>query len=532
MKTGSTRFLAGLIIAVLLVSLSVVAASCGTEENQTSDQGPTILTLATVLEPTTWDPGASSAGGEDQYLGNMYETLVKTNPPGSAEQYSPLLATEWEASADGLSWTFKLREGVKFHDGTDFTAEAVKYSIDRVKTLDLGMAYILDPIDSVEVVDANTVDFKLNTPVALEPILGAAFAVWIVSPSTETYGQEWFDSEGGHECGTGPYTLVTYTPKEETKLERFADYWGDAPEGGFDTLVYKFVTEPQTQKQMLEAGEIDIALGLTKDVAATLEGSSDVNVTYDATMENMFVYLNCQKPPLDDVRVRQALSYATPYEDIITVAENGKAAIAHGLVPTSIWPGDEALPTYSYDLEKAKQLLAEAGYADGGLKLVITTNSNRANETQAATLMKERFAEIGIDVTVRPMPYEQQWALAKGKAEKRQDMFMMYWWPTYPDGYDTLCSFYDEGDEPYYNLSYWVNDEFETLCEEARAESGMDRDKSKAMYMTAQEMTIDDAICIYLWDAQSVVASKSTIQGAELNPAYPCILFCNDVTSL
>jgi peptide/nickel transport system substrate-binding protein len=464
------------------------------------------------------------------FLANMYETLIRANPPGSAEPYSPLLATEWTVSKDGLKWTFKLRQGVKFHDGTSFNADAVKYSIERTKRLALGAAYMWDVVKAVKVLGTYSVEFDLTSAVALEPMLASGYAAWMISPASKAKGDKWFNDGSGHDDGTGPYTLVSYQPKEQAVFKKFDAYWGGWKPNQYDTVVYKFTSDPQTEMQMLQSGDVDVAMTLPKDIAQQMKSDTNLNVVGTPGMENVFIYLNCQKKPLDNVLVRQALSYATPYNDIIQLAENGEATPAHGPVPTSLWPGDPSLPAYSYDLAKARQLLAQAGYPGGGFKLLMTTNSNRTFETQAGVLIKESYKKVGVDVTLRPMPWNQTWALAKGTAANRQDMLAMYWWPSYPDGYDSLATAFVTEKSPGYNLNYWYNKSFDALINKAHTISGADPQAGKDMFMQAQKMLIDNAVALYLYDCKDVIASVKSVKGVTLSLYYPQTFFWYDVT--
>jgi peptide/nickel transport system substrate-binding protein len=186
------------------------------------------------------DPSISFSN-DSVVMGNAYETLTFYNAPGSAEVLSPVLATSWEASEDGLSWTFHLREGVKFHDGTDFNAEAVEYSVERSINLGLGAAFIWDAVEDVVVVDDYTVEFKLTYPAPMDLIAAAGYAAWIFSPAcTEAQGEnasEWFNE--GHDCGSGPYMIESREKGTRLIMTRFDDYWGGWREGQFDKVVFE-----------------------------------------------------------------------------------------------------------------------------------------------------------------------------------------------------------------------------------------------------------------------------------------------------
>ena len=519
--------------AVALVAL-LAAAGCGggggTSASPTAGPKADIFRAAYSSTITTWDPSPSYST-EVVYMANLYEPLIYANPPGSAEPFSPALATSWEVSPDGLEWTFKLREGVTFHDGTPFNADAVKYSIDRTKKLNLGAAYIWAPVKEVVVVDEYTVKFVLSNPTALDRIAGASSGSWIFSPATADKDQAWWDE--GNEAGTGPWMLESYKPNEELVFVRNPKWWGEWKDNQFQKIVIKIVAEAGTQRQMIEAGEVDYIGLVARDQVDAIAAGGSVDIVKAQTWNSYLMFFNTQKKPLDNVKVRQALSYAIPSEDLITVGANGLGTQADGPVPVGLWPNAAGgLPQYTYDLEKAKQLLAEAGYPDGGFKLTLTHAAENPLEQRFAPLIKESFAKIGVDVTVQPLLWNQQWAKAKGAADKRQDLLVLLWWPSYPDGYDNLYSMFTTEKDPAWNLAYWYNADYDQTLDEAHKLSATDVAKSQELYTEAQTMLIDDAPAAYLFDALGVTAKLKTIKlGAmAINPNYPQVLFWTAVT--
>jgi peptide/nickel transport system substrate-binding protein len=520
-------------IATALTLLLVVTAigGCGTASSGDSASPAAkadIFRAAYSSTVTTWDPSVSFST-EVVYLANCYEPLIYANAPGSAEPFSPALATSWEVSSDGLEWTFKLREGVTFHDGTPFNAEAVKYSIDRTMKLNLGAAYIWAAVKSVTVVDDYTVKFALSYPTSLDRIAAASSGSWIFSPATKGKSTKWWDE--GQEAGTGPWKLESYKPNEELVFVRNADWWGSWADNQFQRIVVKVVAEAGTQRQMLEAGEIDYAGLVARDQADAMSAGGSIDIVKAQTWQNYLMFFNTQKPPLDDVKVRQALSYAVPYKDLITLGANGLATQAKGPVPVGLWPNASGdLPQYTYDVEKAKQLLAEAGQSDG-FELTLTYASENPLEKAFAPLIKESFAELGVDVTVQPLLWNQQWEKAKGAADKRQDLFVLLWWPSYPDGYDNLYSMFTTEEEPAWNLGYWYSSDYDSTLDEAHKLSATEVTESQTLYTEAQTMLIDQAPAAYLFDALGVTAKLKTIKldDGAINPNYPQVLFWTKV---
>ena len=532
-RPGRVATAASLVAIVALLAV-VVATGCGSSSSSSSSPTPKadILRLAYSSTVTTWDPSASFST-EVVYMANVYEPLIYANAPGSAEPFSPALATSWEVAKNGLSWTFHLRQGVTFHDGTPFNADAVKYSIDRTKKINLGAAYLWAPVKSVQVVDPNTVKLLLSYPVALDRIAAASSGSWMFSPATASKGNKWWDQ--GHEDGTGPWILQSYKPNQELVFVRNTKWWGTWSDNQFQKVVVDIVSEAGTQQQELEAGQIDYAGLVARDQVSALSANPNIDVIKGQSWNSYLMFFNTQRKPLDNVKVRQALSYAVPYQDIITVGANGLGTQAKGPVPVGLWPNAQGnVPQYSTDLAKAKQLLSDAGYPNGGFTLNLTYAAENPLEVAFAPVIKESFAKIGVKVNVQKLLWNQQWAKAKGPAAQRQDLFCLLWWPSLPDGYDNMNSMFRPETAPAWNLAYWYNADFDKLLTQAYRLSAIPTGlaQSQQKYNEAQNMLVDQAPAAYLFDAQYVVAKLKTITmtpGAA-NPNYPQVLFWTHVT--
>jgi peptide/nickel transport system substrate-binding protein len=518
------------VLVVLSGLLAVFASGCG-------DQGTTggttiqsdVLRMATRMTLSSWDPRIS-AGDEPLFLANIYEPLLYVNPPGSAEPYTPCLATSWEVSDDGMAWTFHLREGVKFHDGTPFNAAAVKYSIESTLDVDLGGAYIWYAVKKITTPDDYTVKITTSYPAGLDRVATAMYAAWMFSPETKGKSTEWWDTP--NEAGTGPWMLESYAPNEETVLVRNPDYWGGWKDDQFSKVVLRFVDDASTQRQMLEAGEVDVADVLPRDGVPSMQDNPDVKILIVPSVQNYVIQYNCDRKPLDDKRVRQALSYAMPYDDIIELGANGYAEQARGPMPASLYPHDPDGFQYTYDLEKAKQLLAEAGYPNGGFKLKLTYPSDEEYAPKFVPLVKETFAELGIEVDLQPLLFEQQWAMAKGPAEKRQDLFALIWWPGYPDGYDSLYSLFHSEDAPLWNLSYWYDSTYDDVIDTASSLEATDPDKAFEGYKEAQATLADEQPAAFLFDPDLIYGLNPGLKLDEMaiNTNYTSVVSFYHVT--
>jgi peptide/nickel transport system substrate-binding protein len=490
-----------------------------------------VLTIANTATITTWDP-IKSFSTEAAYMGNMYEQLLRLNPPDSTEKYTPLLATSWDVSADGLGWTFHLRPNVKFHDGEALTSEAVKLSIEAAKNL-AGASFIWFPLDTIEVVDDLTVKFNLLYSAPLDLIASSLYGAWIISPkalAAATADTNYFET--GVEAGTGPYMLESYVPDSEIVFTKNPDYWGGWQPGQFDKVVVKIVGEAVTQQQMLEGGQVDLVTRMPIENYAAFKTNTNYNYYEEQTFFDYIGFFNTLRPPLDNPAVRQALSYAIPYQDIITVGANKLATQSRGPVPQGIWPWSDQVNQYSYDLTRAKELLTAAGYPNGGFSLKLTYASENDVEAAFAPLIADSFAQIGVDVTIEPMLWSQQWQAAKSDPANAQDIFLLLYWPTYSDaGSDNMWSmFYGTADSPHlnvtaFNLAYWMNADYNALVDWALAVTVTDPVTSQAKYIEALNLLVDQAPGIFFMDIQYAYVIPTYIQGFKYNINYPFIQY-------
>lgn len=502
------------LIFVLALLLTTVMSSIAQE--------PNVLRVATTRAITTWNP-ATSFSTEANYMANIYETLVTVNPPGSEEEFSPALATDWETSEDGLTWTFALREGVTFHDGAALTADAVVRSIDLAREIG-GASFIWFPLDTVEAVDDLTVQFNLSNPAPLPLILGSTYAAWIVSPNAlDAYAADDTYFDEGVAAGTGPYMLSDYTPDSEVVLMAYEDYWGGWNENQFDIVQFSIIADSVTQEQLLLGGEADFADRLPPSSYESFVNNGDFEVFTEDTLFNYVGFLNVLRPPLDNAAFRQALSYATPYEQIIDVSIEGMGTQARGAVPQGVFPYSDEVPQYSYDPEMAKQLLEESGVDPSTVSLRITHAAENTVEEAMAPLLKDAWEEaLGIEVNIESILFSQQWQEAKSDPANAQDVFLLLYWPTYSDaGADNLWSMFRSSEAPFFNLSYWANEDFDALIDEAGSLSGTDLEAARDLYTQAQTIMVEEAPGLFFMDVGAWYAVPTYITGFEYNLNYP-----------
>ncbi len=489
-------------------------------------QDRSVVVYAHPVSFPNLDPSAGNSN-ENVVNGNVYETLTFYNPPGSAELLSPKLATSWESSEDSLTWTFHLRDGVTFHDGAPLNAAAVKKSLDRTMTMGEGSAWIFGPIDAIEVVDEMTVQFSLSYAAPLDLILSAGYAAWIMSPNAADQDSAWFNDGNG--AGTGPYMIASYEPSQRMVLQANADYWGGWQDGQFDTIVFEITEDVTVLEQMIRSGDADFTYSLPYDNYAALAEADGLHVDVTPSFQNLLILLNNVKEPTNNKLVRQALSYAFPYDAVVENLYAGLGTQGRGPVPANMWGHGAELFQYSHDLDKARELLAEAGHPDGGISVVYTHVASDLDEQQVGELWRASLAEIGVDLEIRGLAWEAQWDLAINDPANAQDAFGFYWWPDWITPNSWLYGMFRTEEEPFFNLGYYANADFDSMIDTADQISGTDRAAAEAMFIQAQQMLLDDAAAIFVVDIPDIHVVRSDISGYVNNPAYPHVVFFYDL---
>ncbi|SMX32659.1 ABC transporter substrate-binding protein [Maliponia aquimaris] len=386
------------------------------------------LTAGFASEPSSVDPLYHNLGPNNATRKHMFESLV-----GEDENLGIVaeLAESWETSDDGLTWTFKLRPGVKFHDGGDFTARDVLYTACRIPNVPNSPSSMAGFIKSAETITAPD-DMTIQiTTAAPYPLLLTDFASFgIVSAAANghdgpvTYTAEgcpgidsYLDSnaynDGTATIGTGPYKFVSFTPGESVKLARFDDYWGDKPH--WEDITIRPITNDGARVAALLAGDVDVIEKPPVQDLERLRGDPNVNVVQGPSSRVIYLHFDHVgepspgidgtdgKNPLKDVRVRQAISLAINRPLIVDRIMGGLAVPARQLVPDFMRGTDPDIALEEPDVEKAKALLAEAGYPDGFTLVIGTPNDRYINDSKIAQAVAQMLTRIGIKTEVDAM---------------------------------------------------------------------------------------------------------------------------------
>ena len=462
--------------------------------------------------PRSMDPGDQTATFTAALLDPMYEGLIKRDPDLSLK---PALATEWSSDPSGLVWTFKLREGVKFHDGTPFNADAVVKNFNRHLDTKRGLAAsgrLRTFLESVTAVDPMTVEFKLKTQYPAFLALLSTGPCLMVSPAAEAAG-----TIGSQAVGTGPYKLAEYKSGEYVLQVKNTDWWGGAPKGE-DEIKWTWTAEPSVMNMALQSGEVDVVNPFPSAFAAQAGANPEMKLSKTDGSAVFWVSLNTKMKPLDDVRVRQALNYATDREGIVKAFTQGFATPANSpLAPVT--PGyDKSLAPYSNDVEKAKTLLAEAGYPDGFEMSTIV----QEQEARIGELLQAMWAKVGVKLDVRRME-SGVWSKAafQDPAGKEADgtASAIASWSSGVNGADLQFRplYYSASASPTgANLGFFSDEKLDGLID--KAASTLDETARNAIYVEAQKLVNEEAPHVLLFTKQDLYAASANVSGAWVIP--------------
>lgn len=465
---------------------------------------------------------------------HVVEPLVWQTAPG---EFAPGLATEWSVNDDATEYTFRLREGVEFHDGTPFDAEAVKFTFDRIVDPEMAAqtaVSLIGPYERTEILGDHEVTVVFSQPFA--PFLDSASApnLGIISPSAyEAAGEDAWGMEAL--VGTGPFEFVSYTPDSEVVLERNDDYaW--APEfmeasGASDIarIVYKIIPEPSTRTASLETGETDLIEEVAEIDFGFLQDRDDIRtVAEPQSGSGWSLMMNRDQPPMDELAVRRAIQLASDREGMTLAIWNGLGEPACGPISAVTFGFDpETCDTYRYDPEAARQVLEEAGWVDedgdgirerDGESLTIGHyyRAESALSQQMADYMKGDLAAVGIDVELNGLSRSGYFDAARAGEHHTQN-----WWDPFADPSGMRILFHSENAGGGTNRNNYRDDEMDALLAEGAATS--DPEARAEIYAEIQAKVKDEAIMVFYNDPATLYAWTSDLDGVRFFGAgqYP-----------
>lgn len=471
------------------------------------------------------DPIHTDIGEAVKVMVNIYDTLVEYDE--DTLDLVPCLATEWEVNEDGREWTFKLRPDVKFHDGTPMDADAVVYSFQRIidpEHPDVHSNIIpyysnYTQIESIEAIDHLTVRFKLKESQATFLANMALFASSIVSPTAvKKHGADFTR----HPVGTGPFKFVHWRPEQEILLERFDDYWGKP--AGVKWVVFLPTKESSIRVTQLARSEIHIADNLPPAEMDSLQHTPGVVVQSTSGINVGYLTMQTKKPPLDQVKVRQAITHAIDRDRLIEVAYSGRAEKAKTMVPPTLWGHGSGVPDISYDPELSKKLLQEAAKENGftlpvKLQLFVMDQPRpyMQQPRQTAIFIKDALEKVGFKIEIITNDIGQHFPrMTKGEHQ----LGLSGWSADIADPHNflhTLLHSDNINEIGGNNLSQYKNPEVDKLL--AQAELELDQEKRIALYEQAHLLIYEDAPVLPLVHVPVRIAQRDSVKGYKLHPS-------------
>ncbi|MBQ7091802.1 MAG: ABC transporter substrate-binding protein [Clostridia bacterium] len=471
------------------------------EEVVASAEYKDTIIFAQNADVTSLDPGVGKEQTAFTVHCNIYDRLIYKDLEGNVY---PMLAESWEQVSDS-EIKFFLRKGVKFHDGSEMTAEDVKFSFDRA----IASSYVgqmVSYLDGVDVVDEYTVIVRAKYPYA--PLLGSlSQGTCSIVPKAyvETVGEEEFANKP---VGCGPYKFLERVAGESVTLEAFEDYWNGAPK----TKYLKMMVVPEAAQRaiMIETGEIDAGYGLLATDILRLNDDPSAQVASAPSSKAIVIYLNMKEGPCADQKVRQAIEYAIDRDSIVDNVLSGMGEATATVISSSLVGYNKDLPKNRYDVEKAKALLAEGGYAEGDINLTMWTNSDQTY-VEVATAIQSMLAEVGINMSIETMATGT--LLARLKDENSWNMGMHF----------TNC-LTGEGDVTIYNTmspkassNYTGYDNPELMAMLDQARGTLELADRQLIYNQMYDIIREDVPNIAVYTEVIAVALGANVEGFELN---------------
>ncbi|RNF38176.1 ABC transporter substrate-binding protein [Planococcus salinus] len=525
-------------LAFLLLLLTLLLFACnnddsadsgtdtGTDSGDTGDSGDSgeekVLVFGRGGDSVSLDPITVTDGESFKVTKNIFDTLINFGEQDT--EIEPGLATDWEAAEDGLTYTLTLREGVMFHDGTEFNADAVVANFERWAGGDADQFPYYGSmfggfgdedghvIESVTATGDYEVEFKLKRPQApfLKNLAMSPFG--IASPTAvEAAG----DSFGDNPVGTGPFTFVDWSRNDSVTIEKFDDYWiEDEPK--LDRVIFRSIPDNSARLNALLSGEIDLADGITPSDGATIEGDDNLQLFERPSMNVGYLGMTVTREPFDDPLVRQAMNHAIDKQAIVDAFFEGRAEVAKNPIPPVISGYNDNIEGYEYDPDRARELLAEAGLPDGfdmELYAMPVPRPYMPDGQKVAEAIQSNLADIGVNAEIVSF----EWATYLEKAANGEaDAFLLGWTGDNGDADNFLYVLLDQDNIGSNNYTYYENQALHDLLIAAQTE--VDEDVRNDLYMQAQEIIHEDAPWVPLAHSTPLLAGGSNVVDFKPHP--------------
>jgi peptide/nickel transport system substrate-binding protein len=477
-----------------------------------ANKAPVVLKMARNAEPGVFVPWLIDDNTALFTMANVYDGLLRVTKDGAGLE--PALATTWDTSPDGLTWTFHLRPGVKFSDGSPLTSNDVKVSLDLARG---GQRTVwkdnYKAIQQVQAPDPMTVKIVLSTPHA--PLLSelAMFPAWVMKAdlATATDVKGYDDTLAWASKGTGAYYTESWKKGDPVILKRNPNYWKSTP--AVDEVDIEYVPDDNTRVLKLQGGEDDVVDFVPFSQLAELSAQPGIKAQNFPIQQTTFVILNVTKPPLDDVKIRQALNYATDKDAIIKSVFFGQGQVMNAPIPLGTYV-DKNSPGYPYDLAKAKALMAASSSPDGFNLPMVVANNNQ-DRINTAIILKDEWAKIGVTVDVQQVDAATARAAYHGEGNF---MSTPSAWTNDMNDPTEIVNYAMRGGDGSGSFAYWTRYNNPDLSAQiTAADLEQDPVKREAEYVAIQRTYWNDAPLVFIANLGATAAWRSNVNGFQID---------------
>lgn len=468
------------------------------------------LIFARGGDSLTLDPSRLLDGESAKVCDMLYDTLLQYRD--DTTEIEPGLAEAWDSSADGLTWTFYLRQGVQFHDGAPLDANAVVFSLMRPNAV--FRDFQTEFINRIIALDPFTVQIQLKSPYApfISTMAGTSFS--IVSPAAvQRFGDSFGDSAA---VGTGPFKFVQWDKGDKIVLEANETYWAGRP--SLDRFIFRSIPDNSLRLMELQEGDIHAMEFPNPDEIPLIKADPQLELAMQSTLNVGYLAMNLDKPPFDNLKVRLAINHAINKAEIIDRLYQGTAIPAKGPIPPSLWSYDDTIADFEYNPELAKKLLAEAGFPDGfetTLWALPVPRPYIPNGMALAETLQSDLQKVGVETTI--VTYD--WGTYLEKTENGEhDMAMLGWIVSEgdPDSFFYYLLSKTHAEKPAFNIAFYRSDEMQDVLDRARTSA--DRMERTELYRQAQAIFRRDAPWAPLAHAQRLLVIDRRVKNLRLSP--------------
>lgn len=457
----------------------------------------------------TLDPSQVLDGESAKVCDMIFDTLVQYR--ANSTDIEGALAEGWENSTDGMTWTFHLRQGVQFHDGTPFNADAAVFSLTRPNAQT--SSFYDEFISSISTLDTHTVQIQLKVPYAPFLTLLASTENSIVSPtSVEKYGMDL----GNNPVGTGPFKFVQWDRNDKITLSAYDEHWAGKPP--IDRLIFRSIPDNSERFMELQAGNLHTMEFPNPADFTAIEGDPMLELKMQPSLNVGYLAMNTEKPPFNNIKVRLAINHAINKADIIERLYQGTGVPAKNPIPPSLWSYDDTIEDYPYDPELAKQLLTEAGYPDGFETTLWALPIPRPYIPNGRALAEELQAEL-LNIGIKTTIVTHDWPTYLEKTENGEhDMAMLGWSASAdPDNFFYYLLSKVTAQKPALNIAFYRSDEMQDVLDRARTSTS--HDERIQLYQEAQAIFHRDVPWVPLAHAQRLLVVNNRVKNLLLSPA-------------